>query len=152
MSRPLKILLVLLGSLVLIQLVPLPRTNPPVTSEIAAPPAVKRILRDSCYDCHSHETVWPWYSWVAPVSWGVVWDVHEGREHLNFSTWNDYPELERKKLLKGVLEAVQEGEMPLKRYVWLHPEAALTPEEKDALEHWVRAAVPDLESVPKHEH
>lgn len=152
MTRRRKVILVLLGSLLLIQFVPIPRTNPPVAGEIAAPAEVKRILRESCYDCHSHETVWPWYSWVAPISWGVVWDVNEGREHVNFSTWDAYPAAERKKRLKAVLEAVQEGEMPLKRYVWLHPEAALTREEKNAIEFWVRGAVPDLESVPKHEH
>jgi hypothetical protein len=70
---------------ILIQLIPIRRDNPPATGSVAAPPEVMSILRRSCYDCHSNETIWPWYSRVAPVSWLVARDVHEGRRHVNFS-------------------------------------------------------------------
>ena len=96
-----------------IQFVPVARTNPPVTGDIPAPPEIKTLLRNACYDCHSHETVWPWYSRVAPVSWLVAHDVEEGREHLNFSAWTDYKPLKQSVLLAGAAEEIEEGEMPL---------------------------------------
>src|ERR1044072_7099855 len=66
------------------------RTNPPVETDVPAPANVKNALRTACYDWHSNETVWPWYSHVAPVSWLLAYDVVEGREELNFSTWQRY--------------------------------------------------------------
>ena len=68
------------GVAVLIQLVSFERTNPPVTGEVEAPPEVKALLKRACFDCHSHDTTWPWYSKVAPVSWLVHRDVVEGRK------------------------------------------------------------------------
>src|SRR6478672_7737844 len=70
------------------QIVPVTRVNPPVEGDLTAPADVKAVLRRACYDCHSNETVWPWYSHVAPVSWLVADDVNKGRRHWNFSTWN----------------------------------------------------------------
>jgi hypothetical protein len=72
----------------LAQLVPLDRSNPPVSAEVPATPEVRAILKRSCYDCHSNETRWPWYAYAAPMSWLLVYDVHEAREHMNFSTWD----------------------------------------------------------------
>jgi hypothetical protein len=120
-----------------IQLVPMTRDNPEVEEEVAAPPAVRDILRRACYDCHSHETSWPWYSFVAPVSWWVVSDVHEAREHMNFSTWNDYDEDERIELLEEAWEEVEDGDMPLWFYLPLHPEAKLSDADKKLLQGWV---------------
>ena len=124
----------------LAQLVPLDRSNPPVESEVPAGPAVREILRRSCYDCHSHESRWPWYAYVAPISWLVVHDVHEAREEMNFSTWNAYDAKERAKKLEEVWEEVDEGEMPLWFYVPLHPEARLSDEDKSALRAWAIGA------------
>lgn len=106
---------------VLIQLVPLDRTNPPVIREFAGPPQVRDILARSCYDCHSHLTRWPWYSRVAPVSFLVVHDVKEGREKLNFSAWEPKPELAAE-----IIEVVGKGEMPLGIYTLIHPQAKLS--------------------------
>src|SRR5271166_3000619 len=78
------------GVFVLIQLVPMSMTNPPITQDVAAPAPVELILRRGCYDCHSNETRWPWYARVAPVSWLVIRDVNRGRKHVNFSTWDKY--------------------------------------------------------------
>lgn len=85
-------------------------------------------MRRACFDCHSNQTVWPWYSYVAPVSWLVQNDVDGGRQHLNFSEW-DRPQ----RHAKDVAAQVKQGEMPLWFYLPMHPAARLTAEEKRAL-------------------
>lgn len=114
-----------------IQLVPYGRAhaNPPVVQEPAwDTPETRALAVRACYDCHSNETKWPWYASVAPISWLVQDHVDEGREFLNFSEWNKtYEEAGE------AAETVQEGEMPIAGYPWLHPEANLSPVEKDAL-------------------
>jgi hypothetical protein len=122
-----------------IQLVPVPRDNPPVESEVPATEAVRSILRSSCYDCHSNESRWPWYAYVAPVSWLVAYDVHEAREHMNFSTWERYDTKKQAKHLEEAWEEVEEGEMPLFFYLWLHPDAKLSDSDRTALHDWSRA-------------
>ena len=91
-STLMKMVVVICIVLVGIQFIPVKMSNPPVEEEISASPEIKAILKRACYDCHSHETIWPGYSQVAPVSWLLAWDVAEGREELNFSTWNRYGE------------------------------------------------------------
>jgi uncharacterized membrane protein len=127
---------VLLG-LIAIQFVPVKRDNPPVQVEIPAPPAVQAVLRESCYDCHSNETVWPWYSRVAPISWLVADDVRKGREEVNFSTWNVYPAKVAAHKIEEMWDEVEEGKMPLPNYLRLHPEARLTEEDRKLLGDWV---------------
>jgi len=133
------ILAVLIIVVVGIQFVPVERTNPQVTGEIEAPAEVMDILRRSCYDCHSNETVWPWYSRVAPLSWKVVHDVDEGREEMNFSEWSGYPERKRAKKIHEVWEEVSEGEMPPWYYTPLHPEVELSAADKETLHKWAEA-------------
>src|SRR5690242_8962779 len=81
-------LLVIVILVIVIQVIPVTRDNPPGETEVPAPDSVRVVLRRACYDCHSNETVWPWYSRIAPVSWLLARDVHQGRRELNFSTWN----------------------------------------------------------------
>ena len=126
-------LVLLLG----IQLAPVERSNPPVSETIPAEPAVAAILQRACFDCHSHETRWPWYARVAPVSWLVAHDVHEAREHFDMSTWDAYGPKKRRKLLDELIEEVHEGEMPLWYYVLLHPEAELSQDDLDQIDEWV---------------
>ncbi len=121
-----------------IQLVPVTRENPPVESDVPAPPEVKAVLRRACYDCHSNETVWPWYSRVAPISWLVARDVHEGREHLNFSTWNRYDTKRQVKMWKETWKEVEEGEMPPWLYLGPHREARLSDRDRAILRAWAR--------------
>jgi hypothetical protein len=115
-----------------IQFVRPDRTNPPVTAAQAVQtaasvsPAVDAILKRSCYDCHSSETRWPWYSAVAPMAWGVANHVKEGRAQMNFSEWGTYPAKKRVALLEKMCDEVREGRMPLKQYVWLHRDATLS--------------------------
>lgn len=120
------------------QLVPVERSNPPVTQRLEAPPEVDGLLRRACMDCHSNETVWPWYSRVAPVSWLVARDVREGREHLNLSAWDRYDAGEQAEKLEEMAEEVEEGKMPMKIYLPLHPEARLTEQERALLVRWAR--------------
>jgi hypothetical protein len=115
-----------------IQFIQPERTNPPVdpasTFEAVAKPGpeVASLVRRACYDCHSHETVWPWYAYVAPVSWLVADDVRVARRKLNFSQWNLLgPEMSRTRL-KDACEEVKEGGMPLRNYLLMHPQARLT--------------------------
>jgi Haem-binding domain len=134
-----KVLLVLVVLAAVIQLIPVNRDNPPVTATLAAPPELLAILRRSCFDCHSNETIWPWYSRIAPVSWLVAHDVHEGREHLNFSTWGDSSGEKQAKLRKEIRETVREGEMPPFQYYPAHPEARLSEQDKAAILAWAQA-------------
>src|SRR5690348_6573673 len=82
--------LVLGAGVLAAQLVRPQRTNPPVVSDVAAPPEIEAVLRRACFDCHSNETAWPWYTAVAPISWVLHRDVLEGRRRLNFSEWGEY--------------------------------------------------------------
>ena len=132
-----------LGALALgvaIQLVPVDRSRPPVESEIPAPPEVRAILERACYDCHSHETQWPWYGYVAPASWLLAYDVREGREHMNFSTWGRYSAKKQAKKREEIPEEVDEGEMPPWFYLPLHPEARLDDADRETLRRWALGA------------
>ena len=122
-------LFALVGLLILIQLIPVDRTNPPVTQEVTwNSPETRAMAQRACFDCHSNETTWPWYSYIAPISWRVADHVEHGRQHLNFSAW-DRPNEEAEK----VIEVVKEGEMPLSDYLLMHPEAKLNADEMRTL-------------------
>ncbi|MDE3165935.1 MAG: heme-binding domain-containing protein [Acidobacteriota bacterium] len=115
----------------LIQFVPFghDHTNPPVTREPAwDSPQTSGLVRRACFDCHSNETVWPWYASVAPFSWLVGRDVAGGRRHLNFSQW-DRPQ----RRAKDVAAEVRGGDMPPWFYLPMHPAARLTEAEKQLL-------------------
>jgi hypothetical protein len=119
----------LLVIFVLLQLIPVSRTNPPVRREVKWDSSLTRQLAQrACFDCHSNETVWPWYAYVAPISLRVADHVNEGRNKLNFSAW-DQPNED----LKKIKEEIEEGGMPLSDYLLMHPGAKLTDAEKRAL-------------------
>lgn len=121
----------------LIQLVSYGRdhTNPPVVQEPAwSSPEVRALAQRACFDCHSNETVYPWYSNIAPVSWLVQHDVEEGRSKLNFSDWERSREDGDE-----MAEAIEKGEMPMPIYLIQHPEARLTPAETATLIEGLRA-------------
>ncbi len=116
----------------LIQLIPLPArgNNPPVVAEPPwDSPQTRALAKRACFDCHSNETVWPWYSYLAPVSWLVYNDTMEGRRQLNFSEWNSG----RQRGAGEVAEKIQSGEMPPLIYLPMHPSARLTSAEKQQL-------------------
>lgn len=124
---------VIVGGFLLIQLVPYGRnhTNPPVVNEPNwDSPETLALAQRACFDCHSNETTWPWYSNIAPVSWLVQHDVAEGRQEVNFSDWGRGREGERPGELA---ESLNEGEMPMPMFLVTHPDARLTAAEKAAL-------------------
>jgi hypothetical protein len=129
-------MVVVTAFLVIAQVFRIDRTNPPIVQDVAAPPEVDGLLRRACYDCHSNETVWPWYSQVAPVSWLLARDVREGRQELNFSTWNAYESAKKIKKLEKSAEEAAEGEMPPWFYVAVHRDAALSPADVERLRAW----------------
>jgi hypothetical protein len=119
--------------------------NPPVVpghdalASNAPPSTIVAMLHNSCYDCHSFETRWPWYSYVAPVSWLVAKDIKAARAGLNFSEWPwDDPSHARKRW-RHIGDAIENGEMPIANYTLMHREAILTDLQKKELVTWARA-------------
>lgn len=139
MLRPRSIALAVVAVLLIIQFKPVKRDNPPIQNEVGASPEIMAILERACYDCHSNETEWPWYSHVAPISWFVAGHVAEAREHLNFSEWPAFDMEEQQHLFEEMEEEVEDEEMPLKSYLMLHREARLTPDDREVLLRWIRA-------------
>ncbi len=121
------------------------RTNPPVDSsqtiqaQLQIPAEVATILDQSCQDCHSHTTRWPWYSNVAPFSWLLVDHVNEGREHLNLSEWGRLDNRRARNKLEEICEEVEVGAMPLGSYTWIHRSAILSQEDVKFLCNWANA-------------
>jgi len=130
------ILVVVVVAIVVAQFVPVTRDNPPVSADFDGAVAVKQVLKKSCYDCHSNETVWPWYSYVAPGSWLVVSDVDEARRKLNFSDWGSMSTEKRTRVAEAVWEEVDKGDMPLSQYLLMHSDAKPTEADKAVLRDW----------------
>lgn len=127
----LKLAGILIAAFLLIQLVPYGRahTNPPVVNEPQWQDATtKDLVTRACFDCHSNETVWPWYSNIAPASWLIQRDVEEGRQKLNFSEWGG-----REREVEEIIEIVREGEMPPIQFTLIHAEARLSEAERAQL-------------------
>lgn len=126
----------------LIQIIPknLPKNSTDHSKDIVQnenlPGDIKIILSKACYDCHSNQTVYPWYSYVAPVSWLVAKDTRDGREELNFSDWTELSKRKKIKILNNIAEEVEEDKMPLKIYTLIHRDAILTKEEISTLIAW----------------
>ena len=127
----------LVGLLVVIQAVPYGRVhdNPPVIAEPRwNQPATRDLTVRACYDCHSNETVWPWYTNVAPISWLTTRDVEEGRSKLNYSNWGS-----GEQEIEDMVEVVEKGEMPPVYYGWVHASARLSETETQQLVEGLRA-------------
>ncbi|MBE7477524.1 MAG: heme-binding domain-containing protein [Ignavibacteriales bacterium] len=133
-----KIVIALVVILVGIQFVPVERTNPSISWDINAPEKVASILRESCYDCHSNETDWPWYSHIAPVSFLVAGDVNDARKHLNFSEWDKYEAEKREKIYEEIVEEIEKENMPLPIYTFTHPGAKLDDHKIKTIKEWVQ--------------
>jgi len=125
---------------ILLQLVPYGRnhTNPPIVQEPQwDTPQTRALVSRACFDCHSNETVWPWYTNVAPASWLVYRDVAEGRDHVNFSEW---PAVGGGGLMAQAAQMVSEGEMPPLQYRLAHSAARLSDAQKQQLSEGLRAS------------
>ncbi len=137
-------LVIALGIVLLVaQVIPVTRrTNPPVdpartlAAQLPVPGHVSAVLQRACRDCHSHETIWPWYSQVAPVSWLVIRHVNEGRRELNLSVWGQYEARRQVRKLKEICDQVRTEKMPISSYLLLHPKARLSEQERSWLCEW----------------
>lgn len=138
------VLKILVALLVIIQFFGIDKTTTPVNESkdfvsVTNPPVkVATIIKTSCYDCHSNQTNYPWYTNIAPVSWWIGHHIEEGREHLDFSNWGDYSKKKADHKLEEFYEEVEEGEMPLTSYTSVHGEAKLSEEDKALLIAWVK--------------
>ena len=128
-----------------IQFVRPARTNPVVDesqtifTHTQMPPEVAAIFKRSCADCHSHKTVWPWYTNVAPVSWFIANHVDQGRKRLNLSEWGRLDRDRQDKKLRQICDEVEDGAMPLSSYLPMHPKAKLSEQDKKTLCDWTAA-------------
>jgi len=142
-----KLLIILILVFIGIQFVPMnvPADLPVKEGDaIEAPENVQAILKRSCFDCHSSHTTFPWYSSIAPASWLTKIHVKEGREHLNFSTWNSYDDEKKLKYLEKFPKAIK-SKMPMPSYLIMHKEATLSDEDKKAIVEWASEVAFDLE-------
>ena len=112
------------------------------TAEV--PENIAVVLKSACYDCHSNETVYPWYSYVAPVKWLVYRDTKEGREELNFSEWASMSKMDQATALSDISDEVTEGDMPMKIYPIMHPDAKLSDKDRQAIADWADELTEDL--------
>jgi hypothetical protein len=118
------------------QLIPVQRTNPPAEAPLRAPADIEAILKRCCADCHTNETRWPWYAYVAPTSWLITRDVRVGRDNLDFSYWGQLPIADQRQLAKSIVRELAAGTMPLRPYRILHPKARPAPSEVQRLRAW----------------
>jgi hypothetical protein len=108
------------------------------------PEEVHNILKTSCYDCHSGYTTYPWYSRIQPVGFWLNNHITEGKHHLNFSQFNTYTLKRKLHKLDEVVETIEENEMPLKSYTWIHGDAKLSDAQKEILKTWVKEVKKEL--------
>ena len=139
-----KIIIGLTVVIILIQFIRVDKTNPPVDAQqdfiaITKPPVeIVTLLKTACYDCHSNETVYPWYFNIAPLSWWAKDHVNDGRKHLNYSIWSTYNEERKTHKLDEMYGEVEEDQMPMASYSLMHREAKLSTEERITLVNWLR--------------
>ncbi|HEX8288205.1 MAG TPA: heme-binding domain-containing protein [Pyrinomonadaceae bacterium] len=153
MKRAIKIIIIILFSIfVVLQFFRPDFTNPPIVqsetlqSATAVPENVQAILNRSCTDCHSNETIYPWYSKIQPSAAFLDEHIREGRNELNFSIWNTYENRRKKRKLEEICEQVESRMMPLSSYLWIHPSARLSDEEIRVLCEWTGTEMNKLET------
>lgn len=134
-----KILIVVLVAFVIIQFFPIDKTNAPLNPGMDflkiknTPPKVAKLINNSCYDCHSDETKYPWYASIAPASWWLKSHIDEGRKHLNFSIFATYEPKRQIHKMEEAIEMIEKHEMPLDSYYLGHQDAKLTDAERQEL-------------------
>lgn len=147
-----KILWVIIILLVVIQFIhPARNKNNPQPNNIETkynmPADVKTILQKACYDCHSNNTRYPWYSKLQPVDWWLTHHVNEGKRELNFDEFTNRPIAYQYHKLDETDEQVRENKMPLNSYTWIHKDAILTDAEKQSLSNWISAVRSNMEAI-----
>ena len=146
--------IVIVAALIVVQFIRPDFTNPPVNeaetleASVQVPENIRAIMKRSCSDCHTNTTVYPWYSQISPVSWWLKNHIDEGRRELNFSVWATYQPKRKAKKLEEVCEQINEKEMPLPSYTWVHRDAILSAEESKVLCDWATAEKAKIEIPP----
>jgi len=139
------IFLYLVVLFILIQVFRIDKSTKPINVEtdfiaMTSPDSeITNILKIACYDCHSNQPAYPWYTNVAPFSWWIKHHIDEGSRHLNFSEWGTYSEKRKNHKLEESIEMIEEGEMPMDSYTWMHTKAKLTDAQKLQLVEWFKA-------------
>ena len=139
-----KILLTLLAILVIIQFIRPSRnvsdtvSANDITKVYTVPADVQEVMKVSCNDCHSNNTKYPWYTNIQPVGWWLQHHVNEGKEHLDFSSFASYTPKKQHHKLEEVVEMINDGEMPLNSYLWIHKDAKLSDAQKNSLVNWAK--------------
>lgn len=145
-----KILLSLAVILIIIQFFTIDKTTPSTSPSsdflvvTNLPTNIATILKSACYDCHSYDTQYPWYSNIAPVSWFLKKHINDGRHELNFSIWDDYTTKRKDHKLEEASELILEKDMPLPPYTWLHEKAQLSENERTLIANWFDKIRADL--------
>ena len=140
-----RLLLLALLALVIIQFISIDKSNPPIVVEQdfltihKAPADVESVLRNACYDCHSNSTEYPWYTNIQPVAWWVKGHIKHGRGKLNFSEWATYEKDRKDHKLEECVEEMEERNMPMKSYTWVHPEAKLSRDQINETITWLKS-------------
>jgi hypothetical protein len=137
---------VILAGLIIVQFFQPPKNQAPVTDDgivfqIDIPDYVKKPLVNSCYDCHSNQTRYPWYGRIAPFSWMMNNHIVQGKQELNFSEWGTYSKRKQIGLLDEIVEVIENGSMPLESYLLLHADARLYDHEIEAIRVWSEDAI-----------
>lgn len=149
MKKFVKVVLIIIAVIGVIQLIPVDRTNPPVKSSEnfihlqKTPIKISEIMRNACYDCHSNETKYPPYAYIAPFSWSVKNHINEGREKVNFSIWGSYSDDLKMAMLKNSIASVASREMPIPGYIVYHTEANLNDAERKLLTDYFQKILDD---------
>ena len=144
--------------LLAIQSIRIDKTTEPVNPETdfialtSANAEVANTLKIACYDCHSNQPSYPWYTNIAPVSWWIKHHINEGSHHLNFSIWGTYKEKRRNHKLDECVEMVEEGEMPMSSYTIMHGDAKLTDAQKLQLAEFFKAQKTVMAEPEEEEH
>ena len=127
-----------------------PEVNPAETFQASTevPENVQNILKRSCSDCHSNETVYPWYSKIQPSAWFLADHIAEGRREMNLSVWNTYETRRKRRKLDEICEQVKSREMPLPSYLWIHWGAKLSDDEINILCEWTARESKRLAAMP----
>ena len=143
MKKILKIAaIVLIFAFIIAQFFRPDRNNPAIVeaetldASTAVPADVKNIMQTSCRDCHSNTSVYPWYSNVTPINWLLANHISDGRKQMNFSVWNTYTPKRKMKKLDEICEQLEQREMPLPSYLWIHRYSELSESQSKALCDW----------------
>ena len=146
------VLVILLVIFIAIQFIPKnyppnePVDNRHIEQVLEVPKEVSEILSIACYDCHSNQIRYPWYSKVAPVSFLISHDIDEGKDELNFSEWGDFSDKRKKKKMEEIGEEVEEEKMPLPIYTITHGDARLTDAQREMLINWSSGIASEITS------